>query len=98
MPKGVYAKSVEHRARLREVRLGRDVTHTPSYWGVHRRLRSRRGPAKNFDCADCGKRAATWAYKEASGFSANLEDYRPVCRSCHNRQDRPNGRERKAHG
>ena len=68
-----------------------------AYKIVHQRLARERGPAKNHSCA-CGSQAFQWAYqytgdpeyRDPEGgfpFSENLDDYAPMCRSCHARLD-----------
>lgn len=64
-----------------------------AYKIIHIRLREVRGPAKNYTCS-CGNPALQWAYqytgdpeyRDAEGgfpFSENMDDYAPMCRSCH---------------
>ena len=75
-----------------------------SYWQVHHRLRTERGKASDHLC-QCGRPAKDWAYlrgstgiRSASGtgvgcwYSENIwDDYAPMCRSCHQRLDVPEG-------
>lgn len=66
-----------------------------SYWSVHQRLRTARGPAIRHGCADCSRPAALWSYTGGDpdersdprglGYSLDLDRYRPRCRSCHRR-------------
>lgn len=78
-------RSADHRAKLRAAMRREEV----GYWAIHTRLRVERGPAKEYACANnCGRQAMSWAYKEPHGFSADLEDYRPLCWPCHTQQDR----------
>ena len=84
--------SEAHREAMSLVRRGRHKTDNPGYWGVHARLRRERGSASNYECVTCTAPARTWAYKEPTGFSSNLEDYRPMCSSCHILQDQPRRR------
>lgn len=73
---------------------GADLT----YSGIHYRLKSERGPAKDYACVQCGGRAADWAYDniDASAlidpdrgvsYSLNTSHYLPMCRTCHRRFD-----------
>lgn len=66
-----------------------------SYWTVHQQLRTTRGPASGCPCTDCGRPAAAWSYlggapdervdRRGLAYSADLDRYRPRCRSCHRR-------------
>lgn len=67
------------------------------YHAVHKRLASHRGPARDFDCADCGGPAHQWSYDHSDPdervskdgpYSTDLDHYSPRCRSCHVRLDR----------
>lgn len=76
------------------------VTH----YTVHEYLARERGPARNHTCVECGKPADEWAYqhtgetqygKTSDGvnwdslpYSEDLNDYAPMCRSCHRRLDK----------
>lgn len=62
------------------------------YVSAHARLRRVRGPAKQFDCVDCGQQAKEWSYcytdanqqESSSGpYSADPSHYEPRCSSCH---------------
>lgn len=63
------------------------------YNRVHERLRKERGPAREHDCASCGKPACQWAYQYTGQvqvcpftgreYSDDPSDYSPMCRSCH---------------
>lgn len=79
---------------------GRKRTATPGYDAVHRRLSREIGPARSFDCVNCGLPAHEWAYmggcpdeevQDVAGhhlrFSADQSRYRPMCRGCHRKQD-----------
>ena len=73
----------------------------PEYGSIHSRLIRTIGPAKSFIC-ECGEQARDWALMEktaaivisqsgkmkGSKYSYNLDDYKPMCRRCHNRMDR----------
>lgn len=55
------------------------------YWGYHARVYREHGRAARYTCsAACGNPAAHWA---CLGEYANLEDYVPLCCSCHKRFD-----------
>jgi hypothetical protein len=59
----------------------------PSKVAIHFRLYSKFGKAVNFPCADCGKPARDWS-NEKKEYSANLNNYKPRCRSCHVKKDK----------
>ena len=73
----------------------------PEYASIHSRLIRTIGAAKEFIC-ECGEQARDWALMEktaaivisqsgkmkGSKYSYNLDDYKPMCRRCHNRMDR----------
>ncbi len=76
--------------------VGRKRTDNPGYDAVHRRLTREIGPARSFDCAECGDPAQEWAYmggcpneqvQDVAGhhlrFSADQSRYIPLCRKCH---------------
>lgn len=69
-----------------------------NYGAAHNRLRRIRGPASGYTCG-CGRPAQDWAYlggdpdervctKFGLVFSANLDRYVAMCRSCHHRLDK----------
>ena len=68
-----------------------------AYKIIHQQLTKERGPARDHLCA-CGSRAFQWAYRYTGNpeyrdpeggfpFSENMDDYAPMCRSCHIRLD-----------
>lgn len=70
------------------------VGNSAGYSAVHLRLKQERGRAALHQCRHCQRRAEEWAYdhedpnprREArSGrpYSANLDRYFPLCKSCH---------------
>jgi len=74
----------------------------PEYGTIHSRLIRKIGSARTFTC-ECGLQAMDWALMEETAaeivirqsgkmkgakYSYNLDDYKPMCRSCHNRMDR----------
>lgn len=70
----------------------------PTYMGLHNRLRSARGAARNYLCSapGCDKQALDWALIDpdyivnAKGrrYSTDIwNGYRPECRSCHMTRD-----------
>lgn len=77
--------------------LGADV----GYKAAHDRVRTRRGPARDHRCADCGEPARHWSYDHqdpnellgTSGattgipYSADPSHYAPRCVPCHKRFD-----------
>lgn len=68
------------------------LTPTPTYSGVHQRVRKELGRAADYPCADCGQSAREWTYRHGGGgmpYSTNLDDYEPRCMSCHRKLDRP---------
>jgi len=73
------------------------MTDDPDYQRAHWLVWKDRGPACNYSCIRCGKKAEHWAYahesetsfktKEGWPFSFDPEDYDPLCRSCHRSLD-----------
>lgn len=57
------------------------------YHGVHHRLRTTRGEAREHTCP-CGNQAQEWAFDLPKGFSTDLSRYTARCASCHYEQDR----------
>lgn len=71
------------------------------YSGLHERVRAAKGPARRYDCVDCGTTAAHWSYNHAdpnektsnspdtrgAAFSLNVDNYEPRCARCHKRFD-----------
>jgi hypothetical protein len=79
-----------------DVPIERKTAGGVSYWSVHQRLKTDRGPASARRCAECGGPAVDWSYDgsdpderiyPARGwrYSLDLDRYRPRCRSCHRR-------------
>lgn len=83
---------------------GTKVNHlsdTAEYGAAHGRVRTRRGPASNHACADCGEPAQHWSYDhldpnerissrgESKGcaYSLVVDHYQPRCVPCHKRYD-----------
>lgn len=75
------------------------IGDTCTYNTMHWRLRKHYGSARDYDCFTCGGDAEHWAlYYEpvekridpqtGFPFSTDYDDYRPLCRSCHNRLDK----------
>ena len=68
------------------------------FQAVHSRLYRSRGYAREHKCIGCGGQALDWAYQYSAGsselvlegrrYSSNLDDYAPMCRSCHSAFDR----------
>jgi hypothetical protein len=67
-----------------------------TYWGAHKRIARRRGPARNHPCVICAQPAVHWALSaDATGlksdsigrFSENPDDYLPMCLPCHRKYD-----------
>jgi hypothetical protein len=72
------------------------------YAAAHLRIRSERGPAREYDCLHCGEPAGEWALNHDAPaarlrsetrrkwevvFSPNPDDYLPLCPSCHRTYD-----------
>jgi hypothetical protein len=68
------------------------------YDGAHQRVTDVRGSASTYDCVECGRRAADWAYnhddpdelicpKRGLRYSVDLHCYQPMCKACHWRFD-----------
>lgn len=55
----------------------------PGYYGLHRRVRTARGPAKNYECIECGHQAQHWATIHGTDGTDPLEHYLPMCARCH---------------
>lgn len=77
-------------------------TDDVGYDGVHKRVRSLRGPASDYSCTQCSAPATTWAYDHEDPNPQIVEDYKgtpnvpyslkpehymPLCGSCHKRYD-----------
>ena len=67
---------------------------------IHNRVRKAFGPAKKYDCVDCGRRAAHWSYNHQdpnertdvvrgrkAPVGTSIEFYEPRCVPCHKRLD-----------
>lgn len=71
---------------------GSNWVEKPSYLTVHKRLHKIRGRAETHLCS-CGQPAAQWSYigprepGERMPYSENLDEYEPLCVSCHKRRD-----------
>lgn len=64
---------------------------TSTYTAVHQMLYKKRGRAADYPCFICEKPASDWAYEQSGGLPfGNLDDYVPLCRSCHWMADRGN--------
>lgn len=57
---------------------------------IHRRLHRKYGPASNFKCVDCDNKAKDYS-NENGNYTDDIKDYKPRCRSCHNKKDGPRG-------
>jgi hypothetical protein len=67
------------------------------YSAAHFRVKKLRGRAALFDCVDCHDEAAEWAYihgsireqrnEKGQAYSADAEDYQPMCVPCHRAYD-----------
>lgn len=72
---------------------GDDIT----YYGMHTRLKYVMGDPSEHECVTCGNSAHEWAYdhedpeekynRKGHPYSTHLEHYRPMCRSCHRKED-----------
>jgi hypothetical protein len=58
----------------------------PSYDVWHNRVRKARGPASDYQCADCGGRAEDWSTADPSSDDVWVR-FQPRCRKCHRRYD-----------
>lgn len=61
---------------------GNDIT----YSGLHRRIRSIRGSASNFNCVDCGNIASEWSHIHNTDHN-DVNNYQSRCRKCHVKYD-----------
>lgn len=60
----------------------------PSVLTLHRRIHRKHGAAKKHPCSKCKeKQAHDWA-NVTGKYTANVEDYAPMCRSCHVKLDK----------
>ena len=89
------AAEAARRARLAAAPL------VPSYNVVHARLRRKKGKARERVCAGlCGAQAVEWSYNHSGveelhelrkgrsvSYSADLEQYDPLCKPCHHLRD-----------
>ena len=66
-----------------------DYSNDSGYRRIHRLLRKVRGRAEDYACISCEKPAQHWAYQNNDGtkYSEDLEDYAPMCQSCHKKMD-----------
>lgn len=55
----------------------------PSYSGLHARVRKLRGPARNYQCAECGGPALHWSTVHGTDGTDPMNHYRPMCEPCH---------------
>jgi hypothetical protein len=64
----------------------------PSYARAHTRIKRRRGAAKRYSCVSCESKAAEWSYdhkcpnelwQDGRPYSADIDRYQPMCKSCH---------------
>lgn len=71
-----------------------------NYNSTHARVRRTRGRAAEHDCIHCGGAADDWAYIHGSPdekveagrrFSPSVENYMPLCRTCHRAYDNQPG-------
>lgn len=72
----------------------------PTYGAIHLRLNREAGAARHHMC-ECGQPAEQWAYQHTGDpelvdeqgrhYSADLDDYEAMCRSCHNKFDIAHG-------
>lgn len=97
-----YQEDPDYRARKIEQASARAIKrHTEdrlgfnAYTVAHNRVRNVKGKASQHLCS-CGQQAKDWAMnndslnvKESKHYkwSTNVDDYKPMCRSCHKRYD-----------
>ena len=81
----------------------RPLIDNPGYSAVHKNLVKYRGRADKYQCAKCNNAANQWAcvdnlteLETVKGYqvkySKNLDDYRPMCYSCHRKADKIRGK------
>lgn len=80
---------------------GTPHTPTPSYHGMHARIKGTKGSASNYACAKCGEKARDWSYNhgcagEVKGdthqpYCYHINHYEPLCKPCHVHKDRLQG-------
>lgn len=81
------------------------IARTGNYHSTHKHVRRVRGPASEHACR-CGSAADQWAYDHADPdevqgkhpYSLKPEHYRPLCRSCHVKEDGARARARPLSG
>lgn len=56
------------------------------YGSIHRWVSKHKGKAKDKNCSFCKKQADDWANLDGY-YKRKLDDYIPLCRSCHNKYD-----------
>lgn len=74
-----------------------------TYIAAHKRVERAKGKATEHDCLGCGEQAEQWAYRHGSPkertestpgykimkrYSPDVNDYMPLCVSCHIKYDR----------
>lgn len=52
----------------------------------HKWIEEKMGKAKEHICICCGRQAQDWANKDHS-YKRDIDDYMPMCRSCHKKYD-----------
>jgi len=73
---------IEPRGENNPMWKGNNAKKNPKHRWIDRKL----GKAKNYKCIICGKQAYGWSNKDHT-YTRNLEDYQPLCCSCHLKWD-----------
>lgn len=64
------------------------VVDTPRYKWVHLKIRNKYGCAIDYYCDECEGPASDWAHIHGTD-PENIDNYKPMCRSCHMIYDSP---------
>jgi len=62
------------------------IKDNPTIGSLHKWVETKLGKAQNYKCLHCDNQARDWANKDHS-YKRNLNDYLPLCRSCHKKYD-----------
>lgn len=99
----VQASNLRHgkSRQCRACQLQAQFKPVPTYVSAHQRISAARGPAREYDCTDCGGPAAEWSYDHGdpnelvgkssatreAAYSLDIEHYVPRCVPCHRTHD-----------
>lgn len=63
------------------------IVNSPEYHRLHDLVKRERGLATQHPCAECGVTAGRREWANISGTYSGVDDFRPLCVSCHRRED-----------